>query len=961
MAEYQVPLTWDEARRRLRCTLELWKSGRTRRSSLLRGESDAGSNVGGKCDQSAKNDVSTGGATGAASGSGRGATDARAKWWRVDDPDMIFLAIPLSLALVVLSFVLPPSPQFDNHQLDGAVEEGEHHHYEQSRQRNLGQQRAGALLFLIASLASAWITRRRRVVSRDTDRSIERRRCVSAFLRGMNDWQQGKSKPDDSTTPEQKTPGDAERDALLRDMVNVDIIPRKNVEDVYSTYRLVGNQQVDEEGGGNGPQSSALGHWHRIPTLLLVKGDFVALKVGDTAPARCQLVVTMASDNNNGDSNATFIEAGERLTIESLSPAIQQTFGSHASDSAVNASGPAPTSNSKDSKRGCSKKHEATPQPSLLPTGRSTLKYHSKEMLLLANAVQIFVLLDTPLDSFLRKDDGADIDADEGQRRDSTPQIVSRGQAIRGLLLPLSIVAFAITTFILLVRPGGPAYFFSQYSTYHWTLPLLASLSVLPVTTPLLLFWVECIGTSRILATVHPITTNRKGGAERASTAATASSPAVENFRRTNSTGSVFSITSEENVLGGMSTMGKPSPRLLLQYLMATTSSRLFNKSILRRLQSLLRSSHRHRSQDALLSIPPASLHLLEKLGVVTALAVVDDELACEPYSTPQQLLIPSAEGGFSLLDICPVMEEEDSHSSEHGDNGIKSRDQQDSDLASVDSDDSIVEARFNHSFSAPVRTLRKIRRNYRKKRHTSSGGRRVRFQHCESHREEDEDDIGDIEVEFEDPNWWKHLPSLKCIGLGCLLVEDRTNENQTLVSQRSSSQPNSTQKVSFDVGKPGQTKAANSLTPAEISLIDHICCNQRERKQLSLLAQCIGFDMNPHSLTGPRGDISSFHERRRLHIMSTDLLRQRMQLNSHALGLEESRNWSRLFTDADTVFVRDKRSWGDLLLTVGDARIVTVRLFNLLIFCYCLILLRRCRSGRLNSNYALTGGKGRM
>ena len=49
------------------------------------------------------------------------------------------------------------------------------------------------------------------------------------------------------------------------------------------------------------------------------------------------------------------------------------------------------------------------------------------------------------------------------------------------------------------------------------------------------------------------------------------------------------------------------------------------------------------------------------------------------------------------------------------------------------------------------------------------------------------------------------------------------------------------------------------------------------------------------------------------------------MQLDSHALGLEESRNWSRLFTDADAVFVRDKRSGGDLVLTVGDSRVVTV------------------------------------
>lgn len=134
------------------------------------------------------------------------------------------------------------------------------------------------------------------------------------------------------------------------------------------------------------------------------------------------------------------------------------------------------------------------------------------------------------------------------------------------------------------------------------------------------------------------------------------------------------------------------------------------------------------------------------------------------------------------------------------------------------------------------------------------------------------------------------------------------------------------TQKVSFDTHKLICPSPANSctLTSTETSLIDHICFEGRERKQLRLLAHCIGFETAPNAL-GLRGDLSSFQERRRLHIVSTNLLRQRMQLNAHALGLEESRNWSRLFTDADAVFVRDTRSGGNLVLTVGDARIVTV------------------------------------
>ena len=109
--------------------------------------------------------------------------------------------------------------------------------------------------------------------------------------------------------------------------------------------------------------------------------------------------------------------------------------------------------------------------------------------------------------------------------------------------------------------------------------------------------------------------------------------------------------------------------------------------------------------------------------------------------------------------------------------------------------------------------------------------------------------------------------------------------------SQEKEDDPSSSsQKVSFDTATTGDKnqQASPLLSPAETSLIDHICCDQRERKQLQMLAQCIGFDTSP-TLGRPRGDLSSFQERRRLHILSTSLLRQRMQLDSHALGLEES------------------------------------------------------------------------
>jgi hypothetical protein len=191
-------------------------------------------------------------------------------------------------------------------------------------------------------------------------------------------------------------------------------------------------------------------------------------------------------------------------------------------------------------------------------------------------------------------------------------------------------------------------------------------------------------------------------------------------------------------------------------------------------------------------------------------------------------------------------------------------------------------------------------------------------------------DDDDEEEVQFEDPEWWKHLPSLKCIGLACLLLEEKTKRKSTQMIETRGDENTAIhspqQKVSFDIGKSSRCDVwkACPLSPVESSLVDHICNDERDRKHLKLLAQCIGFETSPSDL-GVRGDLSCFYERRRLHILSTTLLRQRMQLDSHALGLEESRNRSRLFTDADAVFVRDKRSGGDLVLTVGDSQVVTV------------------------------------
>lgn len=397
------------------------------------------------------------------------------------------------------------------------------------------------------------------------------------------------------------------------------------------------------------------------------------------------------------------------------------------------------------------------------------------------------------------------------------------------------------------------------------------------------LFLLECIGTARILATVHPWASNQKQSIEH---------------------GVYGKICSDDREM-----MKTPS-WLVCRYIAATLRSRL--------------QSSAHNVSRSLLTIPPASMHLLEKLGLVTAITLVDDELACEPHSTPQQLLIPSKDGGLKILDLCPAFSEEDeystdseeieqtnNHSSRSSTQLRRSLDMMATDLDSDDED--VYETRFAHSFSAPARSLRKkLKKRYNRKRSSS----RAFWFGVNKKNSQAYPLLDDADVQFEDPNWWQFLPSLKCIGLSCMLIESK-DEKYPGASEEMTHNPNL--KVAFNI----ETTALEPRISAETKLLVNHLCMDRERSQLRVLAKCIGFSTSPNEL-GNTGDMSSFLVRRRLHIISSDLLRNRMNLKYHAMGLEESRNWSRLYTDADTIFVKDGRSGGDLVLTVGDARVVT-------------------------------------
>ena len=426
----------------------------------------------------------------------------------------------------------------------------------------------------------------------------------------------------------------------------------------------------------------------------------------------------------------------------------------------------------------------------------------------------------------------------------------------------MGLLIFGCTLIVLFSRIDTK----STELTFSVPVPFLAAVATFPMVGPACLIFIEALGTARILASYHPVATLRQ-----------------------DSSGTSTNID-----------------LLLLRYFLATASNRLSLTSVVRRfyvfmnaLNKMFGASEKLSVGPNLVRVPPASLNVLEKLGVATAFTLVDDALVCEPQAVPQQLLVPSGKG-MKLLNICPTYEDEsdDEDDSETFTTTRRHEDFQDSDSES--------EGQLEHHHHVPSR---KKRRRLLRKAHRES------VEDFDDSDNSDSSDSIDHEVQFEDPLWWQHLPSLKCIGLACLLVNQK-EERATMNSRQIEAVPPPPSPKS-----PKEKKLSPELHECKISLVRHICAERRSM-QLRSLAQCIGFSTKPNRL-GARGDISSFEEKHRLYVISSARVKVRLEIDSHERDSEESRWWGLLRPDSTSVIVQDKRSGSYQLLTIGDPRVV--------------------------------------
>ncbi len=644
-------------------------------------------------------------------------------------------------------------------------------------------------------------------------------------------------------------------------------------EERYSNMNIIPPEGVDISAEQQGPSVNPIDlssgttltdvytvyrsdQWHHVPSLLLVEGDLIAMQVGDTSPAWSEEIVTLMSRENSvvtASFSPTVVQAGEKISAV-------ETFNVDT----------------------CyEQKQDYLPT---LPKGKLIRSPDSKDLLQLCNNMRIFLVKETPLKRFLSM----------VYLEKRSPQIHRQAIAIRLFLFAIGTAVFIITFVLLLVRRK----IFEGDLSLLLPLPFIAIISVLPMIMPTQITFLEAIGTARILSAVHPLTTV--------------------------STSVLFSSSSgklgSNNLIDGL-LLESQGRGLFFRYLLEMLRSRLLpeetSDNLVYFVKLALRWIPSTTSQFNLILAPPVSTCLLEKLGVATALCLVDDDLACEPYSTPQQLMIPSSHG-LKLLDICPFFsdqsEAEDSefHGNHQSDLRQMFRKHTNSINSSIVSDsDSDERSHLQHQASMPLRTtplsmLRKKWRNAKKELHLSSNRHEIVLQSrsdLSTNEASPSDEAGAgtnyYKVQFEDPAWWQYLPSLKCIGLACLLADgDVEAEHRRRVVDRNGSLDSSTSSYAIQ-----RRRAA--LDSCLSSLVRHIGIFP-QRPQLQSLAKCIGFSDKPNS-HGSKGDLSLYTEANRFYVVSSRQLSKRLSLDRHALGLEDARRWGYLNRDAVCIVIQGK------------------------------------------------------
>lgn len=251
-------------------------------------------------------------------------------WFWELDLDLWASALPASIALLVLACI-SYSQQADGDSSSRINARGSLNLYK--------SQIAASVLFLAGSLLSILLVRRRRW-SCKKDGDVSKRHTILKFLLKLNQM--------DAVEEKLHVSSPVHHEDLNHRTLESIPLSGTSLTDIYPVYRRSSTEKN-------------MCAWHRVPTLLLTKGDYISLQVGDIAPSKCRMAYV---GSKGGIMSTVVIPGGERVSLELLGEDRYSAFSS-------------------------------------IPRGRTSVPLDSRDLLRLCNRMRIFVLEETPLEDFL--------------------------------------------------------------------------------------------------------------------------------------------------------------------------------------------------------------------------------------------------------------------------------------------------------------------------------------------------------------------------------------------------------------------------------------------------------------------------------------------------------------------------------------------------------------------------------
>ena len=170
-----------------------------------------------------------------------------------------------------------------------------------------------------------------------------------------------------------------------------------SLTDVYPVYRRFDpddNTNCNPNSSRNsGSEIIRGGRWTDVPAMLLVKGDYIGLQVGDIVPAKCRTVVNNESTNDTNNDSITTTTTATNSHTDGMNPleGIELQKGERITPTTIAPEGSARVLSS-------------------LPKGRTTIPPGSPQLLQLCNMMTVCTVIEPPLPESLRRRSGSEYD-----------------------------------------------------------------------------------------------------------------------------------------------------------------------------------------------------------------------------------------------------------------------------------------------------------------------------------------------------------------------------------------------------------------------------------------------------------------------------------------------------------------------------------------------------------------------